>query len=144
MPFVPRSQRDQNQQLAAAPPIMVVETDYQQQPQIIQQSVPSNPNTDEQLAELNKLLAHVLEELSFMKKELHSSFPKAKKQIHKLKAQSKRPQKESEDMAAEDQVEASEESEEETESAPVPPPRKPRAARSTSTRTKGYDFSSCF
>ena len=143
MPFVPRSQRDQNQQLAAAPPIMVVETNYQQQPKIIQQSVPSNPNTDEQLAELNELLAHVLEELSFMKKELHSSFPKAKKQIHKLKAQSKRPQKESEDMAAED-MEASEESEEEEVSEPVPPPRKPHAARSTPTCTKGYDFSSCF
>ena len=143
MPFVPRSQRDQNQQLAVAPPIMVVETNYQQQPPIIPHSAPSNPNTDEQLAELNELLAHVLEELSFMKKELHSSVPKAQKQIHKLKAQSKRPQKESEDMAAED-MEASEESEEEEVSEPVPPPRKPHAARSTPARTKGYDFSSCF
>ena len=103
MPFVPRSQRDQNQQLAAAPPIMVAETDYQQQPQIIQQSVPSNTNTDEQLAELNELLAHVLEELSSMKKELHSNVPKAQMQIHKLKAQSKRSQKESEDVTVEDQ-----------------------------------------
>ena len=129
MPFVPRSQRDQNQQLAVAPPIMVAETDYQQQPQIIQQSVSSNPNTDEQLAELNELLAHVLEELSSMKKDLNSSAPKAQKQIHKLKAQSKRSQKESE---------------EEEESDPVPPPRKPHTARSTPARTKGYDFSSCF
>ena len=84
MPFVPRSQRDPNQQLSTAPPIMIVETNYQQQPPIVPQSAPSNPNTDDQLAELNELLAHVLEELSFMKKELHSSFPKAKKQIHKL------------------------------------------------------------
>ena len=144
MPFVPRSQRDQNQQLVAAPPIMVVETDYQQQPPIIPLSAPSNPNNDKQLAELNELLAHVLEELSFMKKELHSSVPKAQKQIHKLKAQSKRPQKESEDMAAEDQVEASDKSEEEADSGTVPPPRKPHAARSTPARTKGYDFSSCF
>ena len=142
MPFVPRSQRDQNQQLAAAPPIMVVETDYQQQPQIIPQS--DHSNTDEQLAELNELLAHVLEELSSMKKELNSSAPKAQKQIHKLKAQSKRPQKESEDVTAEDQVEAKEESEEEAESDAVPPPRKPHTARSTPARTKGYDFSSCF
>ena len=139
MPFVPRSQRDQNQQLAAAPPIMVAETDYQQQPQIIQQSVPSNPNTDEQLAELNELLTHVLEELSSMKKELNSSAPKAQKQIHKLKTQNKRSQKET----AED-VEASEESEEEVERDTVPPPRKPHTARSTPTCTKGYDFASCF
>ena len=144
MPFVPRSQRDQNQQLAAAPPIMVVETDYQQQPQNIPHSAPSNPNNDEQLAELNELLAHVLEVLSSMKKELHSSVPKAQKQIHKLKAQSKRPQKESEDMAAEDQVEASDKSEEEEEGDPVPPLRKPRAARSTPARTRDHDFSSCF
>jgi len=144
MPFVPRSQRDQNQQLAAAQPIMVAETDYQQQPQIIQQSVPPNPNTDEQLAELNKLLAHVLEELSSMKKELNSSVPKAQKQIHKLKAQSKRPQKESEDMATEDQVEASDKSAEEEERDAVPPLRKPRAARSTPARTRDHDFSSCF
>ena len=144
MPFVPRSQRDQNQQLAAAPPIMVVETNYQQQPQIVQQSAPSNPNSDEQLAELSELLTHVLEELSSMKKDLNSSAPKAQKQIHKLKAQSKRPQKESEDVTAEDQVEAKEESEEEAESDAVPPPRKPHATRSTPSRTKDYDFSSCF
>ena len=144
MPFVSRSQRNQNQQLAAAPPIMVVETDYQQQPKIIQPSAQSNPNTDEQLAKLNELLAHVLEELSSMKKELHLNAPKAQKQIHKLKAQSKRPQQESEDMAAEDRVEAKDESEEEAESDTAPPPRKPHAARITPARTKGYDFSSCF
>ena len=44
----------------------------------------------------------------------------------------------------EDQVEASDESEEEEVSEPVPPLRKPHAARSTPARTKGYDFSSCF
>ena len=142
MPFVPRSQRDQNQQLAAALPIMVVETDYQQQPQIIPQS--DHSNTAEQLAELNEILAHVLEELSSMKKELNSSAPKAQKQIHKLKAQSKRPQKESEDVTAEDQVEAKDESEEEADSGTVPPPRKLHIARSTPAHTKGYDFSSCF
>ena len=141
MPFVPRSQRDQNQQLAAAPPIMVVETDYQQQPQIIPQS--DHSNTDEQLAELNELLAHVLEELSYMKKELNSSAPKAQKQMHKLKAQNKRPQQRS-DTAAEDQVEASDESEEEAERDAVPTLRKPHATRSTPSRTKDYDFSSCF
>ena len=46
-------------------------------------------------------------------------------------------------MAAED-VEASEESEEEAEIDPVPPLRKSHAARKTPSRTKGYDFSSCF
>ena len=138
MPFVPRSQRDQNQQLVAAPPIMVIETDYQQQPQITQPSAQSNPNTDEQLAELSELLAHVLEELSSLKKELHSNVPKAQKQIHKLTAQSKRPQKESED------VETSVESEAEAERDTVPPPRKPHTACSTPARNKGYDFSSCF
>ena len=53
-----------------------------------------------------------------------------------------------EDMEAseesEDVVELSEESEEEEERDAVPPPRKPHAARSTPSRTKGYDLSSCF
>ena len=52
-----------------------------------------------------------------------------------------------EDMEAGEEsedVEPSDESEEEADSGTVPPLRKPHTAHSTSARTKGYDFSSCF
>ena len=120
----------------------VVENNLQKQPVAIPQSLPTSTHTDEQIAELNELLVHVLDELSAMKEALHANAPKAQKQIHKLKAPSKRQQQEEDEAATED-VEARS-SEEEAESAKVPPPRKPHAARITPSHTKGYDFSSCF
>jgi len=124
----------------------VVENNLRKQPVAVPQSLPTSTHTDEQIAELNELLAHVLDELSSMKETLRANAPKRQKQIHKLKAPNKRQQKESEDVTAEEDMdEASDESEEEeAESDTLPPPRKLHAARITPARTKGYDFSSCF
>ena len=141
MPFVPRSQLDQKQHTATTPAMSVVEKNLRKQPVAIPQSLPTTTHTDEQIAELNELLAHVLDELSSMKEALHANAKKAEKQIHELKAPSKRPQQES-DKSDED-VETRDRSEEEAEREIVPPPRKPQA-HPHPARTKGHDFSSCF
>ena len=141
MPFVPRSQLDQKQHTATTPAMSVVENNLWKQPVAIPQSLPTTTHTDEQIAELNELLAHVLDELSSMKEALHANAKKAEKQIHELKAPSKRPQQES-DKSDED-VETRDRSEEEAEREIVPPPRKPQA-HPHPARTKGHDFSSCF
>ena len=143
MPFVPRSQLDQKQHTATTTAMSVVENNLQKQPVAIPQSLPTSTHTDEQIAELNELLVHVLDELSAMKEALRTNTPKAQKQIHKLKAPSKRQQQEEDEAASED-VEVRDESEEkEAESNTVPPPRKPQA-HPHPARTKGHDFSSCF
>ena len=141
MPFVPRSQLDQKQHTATTPAMSVVENNLRKQPVAIPQSLPTTTHTDEQIAELNELLAHVLDELSSMKEALHANAKKAEKQIHELKAPSKRPQQES-DKSDED-VETRDRSEEEAEREIVPPPRKPQA-HPHPARTKGHEFSSCF
>ena len=123
----------------------VVENNLRKQPVAVPQSLPTSTHTDEQIDELNELLAHVLDELSSMKETLRANAPKRQKQIHKLKAPNKRQQQESDETTAEDMDEASDESEaEEAESDTLPPPRKLHAARITPARFKGYDFSSCF
>ena len=141
MPFVPRSQLDQKQNTTITTAMSVVENNLQKQPVAIPQSLPTSTHTDEQIAELNELLVHVLDELSAMKETLHANAPKAQKQIHKLKAPSKRPQQESDE--SDEDVETRDRSEEEAEREIVPPPRKPQA-HPHPARTKGQDFSSCF
>ena len=142
MPFVPRSQLDQNQHTATTPDMSVVENNLRKQPVAVPQSLPTSTHTDEQIAELNELLAHVLDELSSMKETLTANAPKRQKQIHKLKAPNKRQQEKEDETAAED-VEARDESEEEAERETVQQPRKPQAHQHPA-RTKGHDFSSCF
>ena len=143
MPFVPRSQLDQKQHTATTPAMSVVENNLRKQPVAIPQSLPTTTHTDEQIAELNELLVHVLDELSAMKEALHTNTPKAQKQIHKLKAPSKRPQQEEDEAAAEDMEVRDESEEKEAESDTVPPPRRSQA-HPQPARTKGLDFSSCF
>ena len=143
MPFVPRSQLNEKQHTASAPAMSVVENNLRKQPVAIPQSLPTSTHTDEQIAELNELLVHVLDELSAMKEALRTNTPKAQKEIHKLKAPSKRQQQEEDEAASED-VEVRDESEEkEAESNTVPPPRRSQAHQHPA-RTKGHDFSSCF
>ena len=120
MPFVPRSQLDQKQNTTTTTAMSVVEHNLQKQPVAIPQSLPTSTHTDEQIAELNELLAHVLDELSSMKEALHANTKKAKTQTHELKAPSKRPQQKSDETAAGD-VEARDESEEEEAHAPSTP-----------------------
>ena len=79
-----------------------------------------------------------------MKEPLHANAKKAEKQIHKLKAPSKRKQQESNVTAEDMLMEPSDESEEDAESVTMPPPRKPHKAHSTPPRTKGCNVSLCF
>jgi hypothetical protein len=120
----------------------VVDNNLRKQTVAVPQSLPTSTLTDEQIAELNELLVHVLDELSAMKEALHANAKKAEKQINKLKAPNKRQQQES-DVTAEDEEEPSDESEEEAVRETVPPSRKPQAHQHPA-RTKRHDFTSCF
>ena len=130
MPFAPRSQHEQKQQTAAPPPMPVVEN-FQKQPAT---DLPiTHDNTEEQIAELNELLIHVLDELADMKWVLQTNAPKRQKQ----RPPSKRHPPSDE--------ESSEEEEEESDEAPDPPPRaKPSKASIPAARQRGFDFSNCF
>ena len=61
MPFVPRSQIEQQQ--ATAPMSVVENADNRRQ----NDPVPDNTDIEEQINELNELLAHVLDEISSLK-----------------------------------------------------------------------------
>ena len=77
MPFVPRSQLEQKQQ-AAAPPNMPVVENFQAKQPIPDHSIPHD-NTEEQIAELNELLIHVLDELADMKQVLRTTATHSKR-----------------------------------------------------------------
>ena len=135
MPFVPRSQLEQKQQAAAPPPMPVVENFQAKQP-ATDHSIPHD-NTEEQIAELNELLIHVLDELADMKQVLRTNAAATK---HQPRPPSKRrpapPSDEEEEESSED------EPPEEPERAVQKPP--PRKANAPHARPRGYDFSGCF
>ena len=85
MPFVPRSQLERKQQ-AAAPPNMPVVENFQAKQPATDHSIPHD-NTEEQIAELNELLIHVLDELADMKQVLRTNAAMTK---HRPKPSSKR------------------------------------------------------
>ena len=134
MPFVPRSQLEQKQQATAPPPMPVVEN-FQAKP-ATDHSIPHD-NTEEQIAELNELLIHVLDELADMKQVLRTNASMTK---HRPKPSSKRrpPLSDEEEEEGSNDEETPDEPERATQKAP---PRKPNAPQG---RPKGYDFSGCF
>jgi len=135
MPFVPRSQLEQKQQAAAPPPMPVVENFQAKQP-ATDHPIPHD-NTEEQIAELNELLIHVLDELAEMKQVLRTNATQSK---HRPKPSSKRRPPPSDEEEEEESNE--EETPDETErAAQKVPPRKPHAPQA---RPRGYDFSGCF
>ena len=135
MPFVPRSQIEQKQQAAAPPPMPVVENFQAKQP-TTDHSIPHD-NTEEQIAELNELLIHVLDELADMKQVLRTNATQSK---HRPKPSSKRRPPSDDEEEEEESYE--EETPDETErGAQKSPPRKPNAPQG---RPRGYDFSGCF
>ena len=135
MPFVPRSQLEQKQQAAAPPPMSVVENFQAKQP-ATGHSIPHD-NTEEQIAELNELLIHVLDELADMKQVLRTNAATTK---HRPKSSSKRR------PPPDDEEEEEESSEEEVPDEPERPAQKapPRKANAPHARPRGYDFSGCF
>jgi hypothetical protein len=134
MPFVPRSQLEQKQQAAAPPPMPVVDNFQAKQP-ATDHSIPHD-NTEEQIAELNELLIHVLDELADMKQVLRTNAAATK---HRPKPSSKR-------RPPSDDEEEEESSEEEVPEEPERAVQKPpsRKTNAPQARTRGYDFSGCF
>lgn len=135
MPFVPRSQLEQKQQAAAPPPMPVVENFQAKQP-TTDHSIPHD-NTEEQIAELNELLIHVLDELADMKQVLRTNATHSK---HRPKPSSKR-RPPSDDEEDEDESNEEETPDEPERAAQKAPSRKPNAPQG---RPRGYDFSGCF
>ena len=129
MPFVPRSQIEQQQANAAPPPMPVVEN-YPKQPTASSPSCPQQTsNTEEQINELNELLVHVLDEISSMKDALYEN---ARKKNKRHKQRKKHVLSDDEDTSEDDQEEPP---------AASPPPKKTPLPP---TRPKVHDFSSCF
>ena len=135
MPFVPRSQLEQKQQAAAPPPMPVVENFQAKQP-LADNSIPHD-NTEEQIAELNELLIHVLDELADMKQVLRTNAAATK---HQPRPPSKR--RPPPDDEEEDEESNEDEPPEEPERAAQKVP--PRKANAPHARPRGYDFSGCF
>ena len=133
MPFVPRSQLEQKQQAAAPPPMPVVESFQAKQP-LADNSIPHD-NTEEQIAELNELLIHVLDELADMKQVLRTNAAATK---HHPRPSKRRPPPSDEEEEESSEEEVQEEPERAAQKAP------PRKANAPQARPKGYDFSGCF
>ena len=104
MPFVPRSQIEQQKANAPPPPMPVVENFPRQPPA---SSPPTSPqqtsNTEEQINELSELLVHVLDELSSMKDALYENARKKNKR-HKQQHKERVPS-DDEDTSEDDQEE---------------------------------------
>ena len=127
MPFVPRSQIEQ--QRTNAPMSVVENADYQRQ----NEPVADNTDIEEQINELNELLAHVLDEISSLKSAIYDK-ARSEKKVRNPKNKNRRPQEEDSDDSTEEEVDEK--------------PARPEKVTATDplpTRTRnGIDFSGCF
>ena len=127
MPFVPRSQIEQ--QRTNAPMSVVENADYQRQ----NEPVADNTDIEEQINELNELLAHVLDEISSLKSAIYDK-ARSEKKVRNPKNKNRSPQEEDSDDSTEEEVDEK--------------PARPEKVTATDplpTRTRnGIDFSGCF
>ena len=125
MPFVPRSQIEQ--QRTNAPMSVVENADNQRQ---TEEPVTDNANVEEQINELNELLAHVLDEISSLKSAIYDKARSEKVRNPKKKIRGRN--------------DDSDDSTDEVEDKPARP-EKVTAPDPLPTRTRnGIDFSGCF
>ena len=125
MPFVPRSQIEQQQ--TNAPMSVVENADNQRQ---TEEPVADNANVEEQINELNELLAHVLDEISSLKSAIYDKARSEKVRNPKKKIRGRN--------------DDSDDSTDEVEEKPARP-EKVTAPDPLPTRTRnGIDFSGCF
>ena len=125
MPFVPRSQIEQ--QRTNAPMSVVENADNQRQ---TEEPVADNANVEEQINELNELLAHVLDEISSLKSAIYDKARSEKVRNPKKKIRGRN--------------DDSDDSTDEVEDKPARP-EKVTAPDPLPTRTRnGIDFSGCF
>ena len=134
MPFIPRSQ--QPEQAAAQPPSMAVVEN--RQPQIATTAAAGNDEQAEQIAELNELLVHVLDEISSLKDAMYQN----------TRRDSRRPTKGAKGkrrLVVEDSEDESGESEEGEEAVvESKSQQKKQTAKAAPTPRRGVDFSNCF
>ena len=134
MPFIPRSQ--QPEQAAAQPPSMAVVENRQPQ---IATTAASNDEQAEQIAELNELLVHVLDEISSLKEAMYQN-PRRDSRRPTKGAKGKRR------LVVEEESDESGDSEAEVEEvvAESKSQQKKQTAKAAPTPRRGVDFSDCF
>ena len=138
MPFVPRSQ--QPEQVAAPQPSMTVVEN--RQPQIATTAAAGIDEQAEQIAELNELLVHVLDEISSLKDAMYQNTRRESRRTTRG-AKSKRrhvTEEESDDESGDDsEAEAEEEVVAESKSQ-----HKKQTTKAAPIPRRGVDFSNCF
>ena len=132
MPFVPRSQIEQ-QQATAAPMSVVENADNRRQ----NEPVTDNTDIEEQINELNELLAHVLDEISSLKSAIYDKARSEKVRNPKKKVRGRYAGRRDADSDDDDSTDEVEEKPARPEKVTAPDP--------LPTRTRnGIDFSGCF
>ena len=134
MPFVPRSQ--QPEQAAAPQPSMAVVENRQPQ---IATTAASNDEQAEQIAELNELLVHVLDEISSLKEAMYQNTRRDSRRPTKGAKGKRRHVTEAESDEESGESEAEEEAVVESKSQ-----QKKQTAKAAPTPRRGVDFSNCF
>ena len=126
MPFIPRSQ--QPEQATAQPPSMAVVENRQPQ---IATTTASNDEQAEQIAELNELLVHVLDEISSLKEAMYQNTRHDSWRTTRGAKGKRRHVTEEESEAEEAAVESKSQ-------------QKKQTAKAAPTPRRGVDFSNCF
>ena len=138
MPFIPRSQ--QPEQAAAQPPSMAVVEN--RQPQIATTAAAGNDEQAEQIAELNELLVHVLDEISSLKEAMYQNTRRDSRRTTRG-AKSKRRHVTEED-SDEESGDSEAEAEEVSAVAESKSQQKKQTAKAAPIPRRGVDFSNCF
>ena len=135
MPFIPRSQ--QPEQAAAQPPSMAVVEN--RQPQIATTAAAGNDEQAEQIAELNELLVHVLDEISSLKDAMYQNTRHDSRGSRKgAKGKRRLVVEESDEESGDSEAEVEEEVAESKSQ------QKKQTAKAAPTPRRGVDFSNCF
>ena len=134
MPFVPRSQ--QPEQAAAPQPSMAVVENRQPQ---IATTAASNDEQAEQIAELNELLVHVLDEISSLKEAMYQNTRHDSRRPTKGAKGKRRHVTEEESDEESGESEEAEEAVVESKSQ-----QKKQTAKAAPIPRRGVDFSDCF
>jgi len=135
MPFIPRSQQAEQATAQQPPPMAVVEN---RQPQIATATTANADEQAEQIAELNELLVHVLDEISSLKDAMYQN----------TRRDSRRPTRGAKGkrrhVTEEESDEESGESEAEEAVVESKSQQKKQTAKAAPTPRRGVDFSNCF
>ena len=138
MPFIPRSQ--QPEQAAAQPPSMAVVEN--RQPQIATTAAAGIDEQAEQIAELNELLVHVLDEISSLKDAMYQNTRRDSRRTPRgAKGKRRLVTEESEEESGDD---SEAEVEEVVAVAESKSQQKKQTANAAPIPRRGVDFSNCF